>query len=174
MKRQDYINWDELFMGIAEKASTRSKDPSTRHGSCIVRNNKVLSVGYNGLPKGFNDDGYYILDHYDIPPSLIPKDGLVFDYWDKENKYPYVVHSEENAIVNAKQDLTGATLYLFSEKGYYPCSLCARMISQSDIVEVVMKTAIKTSTKEYNWDHTKHIFKCGGVSIRIMDTGEVK
>ncbi len=170
MKRNDYISWDELFMGIAELASKRSKDPSTRHGSCIVRDNKVLSIGYNGLPKGFDDDGFHVIYNTDkMLPSLMPKEGLVFDYWSKENKYPYAVHSEENAIVNAKQDLTGSTLYLFSEKGYYPCSTCARMIAQSDIFEVVMKTAIKESTKEYNWDHTLHIFDRAGVIIRILE-----
>ena len=50
MKRSDYISWDEYFMSIAELSAMRSKDPSTQVGACIVRNNNILSVGYNGMP----------------------------------------------------------------------------------------------------------------------------
>ena len=57
MKRKDYINWDEYFMGIALLSAERSKDPNTQVGACIVSNdNKILSVGYNGAPHGFDDD----------------------------------------------------------------------------------------------------------------------
>ena len=52
-KRSDYISWDEYFMGIAELSARRSKDPSTQVGACIVSSdNKILSMGYNGFPKG--------------------------------------------------------------------------------------------------------------------------
>ena len=57
MKRQDYISWDEYFMGVAELASLRSKDPNTQVGACIVdQHNKILSIGYNGFPMGCDDD----------------------------------------------------------------------------------------------------------------------
>ena len=57
MKREDYITWDEYFMGIALLSAERSKDPSTQVGACIVsENNKILSTGYNGMPIGCNDD----------------------------------------------------------------------------------------------------------------------
>jgi len=49
MKRTDYINWDEYFMGIALLTAMRSKDPSSQVGACIVSpENKILSLGYNG------------------------------------------------------------------------------------------------------------------------------
>ena len=52
MKRQDYISWDEYFMGIAMLAAKRSKDPNTQVGACIVsKDNIIISTGYNGMPK---------------------------------------------------------------------------------------------------------------------------
>lgn len=52
-KRQDYISWDEYFMGVAKLSGMRSKDPNTQVGCCIVsQDNKILSMGYNGLPTG--------------------------------------------------------------------------------------------------------------------------
>ena len=74
-KRKDYISWDEYFMGIAQLSAMRSKDPNTQVGACIVsKENKILSVGYNGFPKGCDDDEY--------PWN---RDGDVYD-----SKYAYV------------------------------------------------------------------------------------
>ena len=57
MKRQDYISWDEYFMGIALLSAMRSKDNNSQVGACIVSpENKILSLGYNGMPIGCNDD----------------------------------------------------------------------------------------------------------------------
>ena len=50
-KRQDYISWDEYFMGVAMLSGMRSKDPNSQVGACIVsEDNKILSMGYNGFP----------------------------------------------------------------------------------------------------------------------------
>ncbi len=58
-KREDYITWDEYFMGVAQLAGMRSKDPHTQVGSCIVSaDHKILSIGYNGLPRGCDDDAF--------------------------------------------------------------------------------------------------------------------
>jgi dCMP deaminase len=154
MKRENYISWDEFFIGVAELASKRSKDPRTSHGAVIVNNdNRILSTGYNGLPKGFEDDGSF--------------KGV--DYWDSEIKDKFSVHAEQNAILNAFTDLRGSILYLYSERGYYPCSDCAKMIVQSEIKEVVLHHAIKENTDKYNWDYTKHTFEKAGVKIRILN-----
>ena len=57
MKRTDYINWDEYFMGIALLTAMRSKDPNSQVGACIISSeNKILSLGYNGMPIGCSDD----------------------------------------------------------------------------------------------------------------------
>ena len=117
MKRADYINWDEYFMGVAMLAARRSKDPNTQVGACIVSpDNIIISTGYNGMPKGCSDD--------EFP-------------WDREGeqtKYPYVVHAELNAILNANgRDLRGSRLYV----ALFPCNECAKAIIQSGVKEVV-------------------------------------
>lgn len=148
-KRNDYISWDQFFMGIAELASRRSKDPNTRHGACIIDpiNKKVLSVGYNGFPRGCSDD--------DFP-------------WDRELKYSYVVHAEQNAIYNSNGNLQGSILYLYSERGYYPCCDCAKGIIQTGIKEVVLND-IKDNTG-YDWEPTKKMFNASNIKIRILNT----
>ncbi len=84
-KRQDYISWDEYFMGVAKLSGMRSKDPSTQVGACIVSaDNKILSIGYNGFPIGCSDD--------EFPWA---REGSEID-----NKYLYTTHSELNAILN--------------------------------------------------------------------------
>ncbi len=117
MKRNDYISWDEYFMGVALLAGKRSKDPNTQVGACIVdENNIILSTGYNGFPFGCSDDSYP---------------------WEREGddtKYKYVVHAELNAILNANgKSLKGAKLYV----DLFPCNECAKAIIQSGIKEVV-------------------------------------
>ena len=118
-KRTGYISWDEYFMAVAQLAGMRSKDPSTQVGSCIVSDeHKILSMGYNGLPIGCSDD--------DFP-------------WEREGrplmtKYPYVTHSELNAILNFRGgSLEGATIYVT----LFPCNECAKAIIQSGISEIV-------------------------------------
>lgn len=106
MKREDYISWDEYFMGIAMLAAKRSKDPNTQVGACIVsQDNIIISTGYNGMPKGCSDDEY-----------PWERDG-------DQTKYPYVVHAELNAVLNANgRDLRGSKLYV----ALFPCNECAK------------------------------------------------
>lgn len=117
-KRTDYISWDEYFMGIALLSAKRSKDPSTQVGCCIVSpENIILSVGYNGMPRGVSDDEY-----------PWEREGKL-----EETKYPYVVHAELNAILNCGgRDLRGGKLYVV----LHPCQECAKAIIQSGIKEV--------------------------------------
>ena len=114
-KRQDYITWDEYFMGVAYLSAKRSKDPNTQVGSCIVSSDhKILSMGYNGLPRGCSDD-------------MFP--------WSREGqplmtKYPFVTHSELNAILNYRGgSLEGSKLYVT----LFPCNECAKAIIQAGI-----------------------------------------
>ena len=118
-KREDYITWDEYFMSVAKLAGMRSKDPNSQVGACIVsEDNKILSMGYNGFPKGCSDD--------EFPWS---RDG-----GDLESKYFYVVHSELNAILNYRGgSLDGAKLYVT----LFPCNECAKAIIQAGIRTVV-------------------------------------
>lgn len=118
-KREDYISWDEYFMGIAILSARRSKDPNTQVGACIVNNNnKIMSVGYNGLPRGCCDD--------EFPWE---RTGDEFN-----TKYPYVCHAELNAILNSGgASLEGCKVYV----ALFPCNECAKAIIQSGIKEVV-------------------------------------
>lgn len=118
-KRKDYISWDEYFMGVAQLSGMRSKDPSTQVGACIVSNeNKILSMGYNGFPCGCSDD--------DFPWE---RDGDELD-----TKYPFVTHSELNAILNYRGgSLEGTKLYV----SLFPCNECAKAIIQAGIKTVV-------------------------------------
>ena len=118
-KRTDYITWDEYFMGVSMLSGMRSKDPNTQVGACIVSNhNKILSMGYNGFPTGCSDD--------EFPWS---RDGEQI-----ETKYPYVTHSELNAILNYRGgSLEGAKIYV----SLFPCNECAKAIIQAGIRTVV-------------------------------------
>lgn len=150
MKRTDYISWDEYFMGIALLSAERSKDPSTQVGACIVSNDhKILSMGYNGAPSGFNDD------------TVMPwaREGAML-----ETKYAYVCHAELNAILNAPTSVRGASIYV----ALFPCNECAKAIIQSGIKEVVYK-----DDKYANTDAviaSKKMFDACGVTYRNYES----
>ena len=116
-KRSDYISWDEYFMGVAILAAQRSKDPNTQVGACIVSNdNKILSIGYNGMPLNCSDDDFT---------------------WERDsaddNKYFYTVHSELNAILNYRGgSLEGSKIYVT----LFPCNECAKAIIQAGIKKI--------------------------------------
>lgn len=119
MKRSDYLSWDEYFMGLSLFSAMRSKDPNTQVGACIVsEDNKILSVGYNGMPIGCDDDA--------MPWG---REGEFLD-----TKYPFVAHAELNAILNRPTvSLKNARIYV----SLFPCNECAKAIIQSGIKEVV-------------------------------------
>lgn len=143
-KRDDYISWDEYFMGIALLSSMRSKDPSTQVGACIVSpEKKIVGVGYNGFPIGCSDD--------ELPWE---REGE----W-KDTKYPYVCHAELNAILNSPlPSLKGATLYV----ALFPCNECAKAIIQTGIRKVVY-----LSDKYHDTDATK-------ASRRMLESAKVE
>jgi len=118
MEEGKHISWDEYFMGIAILSSKRSKDPSSQVGAAIIRDKRVLSLGYNGMPRGCDDSC--------MPWGKTSEDPL-------KTKYPYVVHAELNAILNANKDLSGATLYVTM----FPCNECAKAIIQTGIKEII-------------------------------------
>lgn len=117
--RNDYISWDEYFMGIALLSAMRSKDENTQVGACIVNDeNKILSLGYNGMPIGCDDK--------DMPWK---RNGAPLD-----TKYMFVCHAEFNAILNSSsQSLKGAKIYTT----LFPCNECAKAIIQSGISEII-------------------------------------
>ena len=146
MKRQYYLSWDEYFMGIALLSAGRSKDSNTQVGACIVSDeNKILSVGYNGMPTGCADD--------DMP-------------WEREGspletKYPFVCHAELNAILNRSTgSLKNSRIYV----SLFPCNECAKAIIQSGIREVVYMEDKYADTDGVK--ASKKMFEMTGVKMR--------
>lgn len=145
-KREDYISWDEYFMGVAMLSAKRSKDPNTQVGACIVSDdNKILSMGYNGFPKGCSDEEF---------PWAREGDPI-------DTKYYYVTHSELNAILNYRGgSLEGTKLYV----SLFPCNECAKAIIQAGIKSVVY------ADDKYDGTPTdlaaKKMFKSAGVEYR--------
>ena len=106
--------WDKRFMDLAKQVSTWSKDRSTGVGAVIVNDNKkVLSIGFNGFPRGVNDD----IEERHIRPE----------------KNLYVVHAERNALDEAETSLVGATIYCT----FFTCATCAHGIIQKGLKRVV-------------------------------------
>ena len=119
MKRNNYLSWDQYFMSIASLSGLRSKDPVTQVGACLINQEKrIIGIGYNGFPQGISDDEF-------------PWDNKNQDH--NKTKYPYVVHAEANAILNATSPLRGSTIYVT----LFPCSECMKLIIQSGIKEIV-------------------------------------
>ncbi len=148
MKRTNYISWDEYFMGVALLSAKRSKDPNTQVGACIVNTDKkIVGVGYNGSPRGLNDD--------ELPWA---REGEFL-----ETKYPYVVHAELNAILNSTSNLKGCTLYV----ALFPCNECAKAIIQVGISEIVYLSDKYSDTDIVK--ASKRMLNQAGVTLRQLD-----
>ncbi|HEX7757608.1 MAG TPA: dCMP deaminase family protein [Niabella sp.] len=150
-KRADYISWDDYFMGVALLSGKRSKDPSTQVGACIVNTqNKIVGVGYNGLPIGVSDDQF-----------PWEKEGSYLD-----TKYPYVCHAELNAILNnIGINLEGCKIYT----ALFPCNECSKAIIQSGIKEVIYLSD-KHAAKESSIASRK-MLQTAGVTLRKIEPG---
>ncbi len=110
----DY-KWHERFLKLAKFVSTWSKDPSSQVGAVIVDQSKrIVGLGYNGLARGI-DNEEEILNNRDL-------------------KIEQIIHGEINAILNSNKSCRNCILYVWP---FMPCSRCASIIVQSDIVEVI-------------------------------------
>lgn len=145
--RKDYASWEETFLGIAETAARRSKDPRTQVGACFVsETNRILSIGYNGTPNGFDD-------------TRFP--------WQREGeflatKHAFVVHAELNAILNFRGNLsefTNSTVYVT----HFPCNECAKALAQVGVRHVVYKDVINNSEA---MEASKIIFEAVGITYQ--------
>lgn len=119
-KREGYLEWPEYFMAIAFLSAQRSKDPKTQVGACIVNTeNKIVGIGYNGMPQGCSDD---------LMPWNRSADNIL------DTKQLYVCHAELNAVLNKNStDVKDCTVYV----ALFPCNECAKVLIQSRIKEVV-------------------------------------
>lgn len=144
MKRNEYLSWDEYFMGIAKLSALRSKDPSTQVGACVVNSEKrIVSMGYNGMPHCCDDD-HFPWEH---------GNGL-------NSKYLYVCHAELNAILNCNASVKGCTVYVT----LFPCNECAKAIIQSGIKEIVYLSDKYANTNGVK--ASKRMFDSAGIIYR--------
>lgn len=110
--------WDERFLGLAQHVASWSKDPRTKVGAVLVNETKqVLSVGYNGFPRGV----------FDMPNR----------YEDRPTKLMFVAHAERNALDNCFTDTRGSTLYVTLP----PCNECVKSIIQKGVKRIVSLTS---------------------------------
>lgn len=137
--------WDRRFLRLAQEIAGWSKDPSSKVGALAVKDRRVLATGFNGFPIGMADD-----------------DRMV----DREQKYPRIVHAEENVIAHAARvgmSLYGATLYVAP---YHPCIDCAKIIVQSGIGEVVFAAGNTPDRWATGFGMANHLFRECGVTVR--------
>ena len=142
--------WDLRFLEMARNAASWSKDPSTQVGAIIVDDDKrVISVGYNGFPKGVTDD-----ERLD----------------DREEKYKMIVHAERNALLFANKDVKNCNLFTYP---FMPCSVCAGMVIQAGIKRVV---TVKNNNARWQKDFvvSRQMFKEAEVDLIEYATIDIK
>lgn len=137
---KEHDKWDIRFLNMAEFISGWSKDPSTKCGAVVVRPDKTIaSLGFNGFPRGMSDDKKF----YDL----------------RDEKLSRVIHAEMNALLTAKESLSGCTLYVYP---FSPCDRCAVHIIQAGIKRVVFP-ALAPQRWQDSFDRTLKYFEEAGV-----------
>ena len=136
--------WEERFMSLAAFVATWSKDPDHQVGAVITtKDNRVLSLGYNGPPRGTND-------------SELTNSAKVFR----------TLHAELNAILNARHDLEGSTIYVYP---FNPCAQCAAAIIQKGITKVVCRENSRMlTTWESSQNEAASMFEEAGVKVVLI------
>lgn len=154
MKKENYLSYESYFMGVSILSSFRSKDNKTQVGACIVdTNNRILGIGYNGLPRGLSDDEKCHWNDEDDSDKL-------------NSKHSYVIHAEINAILNTNnRNLEGSTMYV----KLHPCPNCAKIIIQSGI-----KKVIYLEKKEKNIEVVTSMFKKTNVECVEFESLDIK
>jgi dCMP deaminase len=145
------MNWDQLFIEMAELVSKKSKDPSTKVGCVIVgEGNTVLSVGFNGFPRGVNE--------------------INSARWERPTKYDFVAHAEANCVFNAARNgvkLAGARAYVNWEPK--PCVECAKALIQAGIVEIIGPNRTFLANRDWRFSHSDAMLVEAGVTTRICE-----
>ena len=141
-------NWDKRFLEMAKLVATWSKDPSTQVGAVITRGKFVVSLGFNGHPKGVPDTAERLEN--------------------REVKYRTIIHAEINAILTSKQDLEGCTIYVWP---FMPCSQCGAAVVLAGI-----KRVVTLENKNERWAEsfrfTTEMFEEAGVELVVLPAQE--
>lgn len=134
-------SWDEYFLDLVKKVRTRSIDPSTKHGCYIVdSNHRVVSQGYNGPVQG-------------IPDEIVELT--------RPEKYRYMIHSEQNAVVFAQQSLIGCTAYITG----HPCTTCFNLLVQAGVSSIKYGNQNSQCVSKEDKDYCLKIAKSKGVQL---------
>lgn len=146
-QRRALDHWDRRFLALARHIAEWSKDPSTKVG-CVIASpdRRVVATGYNGLPGGVEDTLERLLD--------------------RDLKYQMTVHAERNALISARRDLTDCRLYVT----LMPCSVCAAMIIQAGIAEVIAPACDDERLRDtFNLELTEQMLAEAGVILYTLD-----
>lgn len=120
--------WEHRFLDLAKLVASWSKDPSTKVGAVITREDRtIVSVGYNGFPRGMPDEEH--------------------SYLDREDKLSRVIHAEVNASISARESLKGCTLYTWP---FLSCDRCFVQLAQAGITTVIAPTCPRE--KATSWE----------------------
>lgn len=154
MHLADLQKWDRRFLLLAQHFAEWSKDPSTKVGCIIVGPDKeVRTSGFNGFPRGVSDDGRL---------------------HDRNEKYPIIVHAEENAVAQAARTGTGI-LGCTAYTTFPPCSKCARLFIQAGIAECVWPDQEIPERWKEDMDRSRELMREAGITLRtVLPQTEVK
>lgn len=140
------IRWDSYFLEMAKLVSTMSKDPSTKCGAVIVRPDRsVVSTGYNGFPRGVEDKP--------------------FQYANREEKYQRIIHAEVNAVLQARCNLDGCTLYTWPQGLAPTCDRCATVVIQAGIRRIVYVYQDNDFTRRWSPERSHDLYSQAGIMI---------
>jgi dCMP deaminase len=132
--------WDKRFMDRCKTLASWSKDDIGVGAVIVDQTNKVISEGYNGVPRGC--------------PEFLKK------FSDAK------LHAEQNAILFARRELSGQMIYVWP---YFPCGKCASMIVQVGITEVVVPEDCFGNDKWIaSWDIARILFDAAGIKVRKL------
>jgi dCMP deaminase len=145
------MKWDTRFLGLAAHISAWSKDPSSQVGAVITDGNRIVSLGYNGFAAGV-EDRQERLD-------------------DREVKLNLTIHAEENAMIFAKRDLSGCTVYVT----HPPCPRCASKLIQEEFKRVVYIAPSEDFLSRWAEDLrlSKEMYREAGVEVTCYELDEI-
>lgn len=146
----DRPSWDEYFMTLAEEVATRSTCLRRSVGAVIVKDRRILATGYNGVPSG--------LRHCAETGCLRQQLGVPSG---ERHEICRGLHAEQNAIIQAARygiDISGASIYINTQ----PCIVCAKMLINAGIEEVVYKNPYPDALSE-------ELLAEAGMKMRVYD-----
>lgn len=144
------VSWDEYFMEIAEIVKTRSTCIRRQIGAVIVKDNRIITTGYNGAPSGCRhctEIGSCYRQEHNIPSG-------------ERHELCRAIHAEQNAIIQAAKignTTDGATIYVTNQ----PCVICAKMCINAGIKRIVYKDG-------YPDDLAMQMLKEAGVQVDVL------